>query len=166
MSLSAPKEGPALLGPLCAEVSPGGEIYVGSLLDSGWGGGNNIGTVVRMRPMLDGLPPGIREVRAVPKGLAVEFTHPVDPKLVANPGNYSLASYTRVSTPAYGGDDVERRVEEISSVTAASDGRSVILHLSEWREGFVYELHVKNLAGETEEFFPSEAHYTLRKAPR
>jgi hypothetical protein len=166
MSYDAPPEGPALLGPLCAEVSPEGDLYVGSLLDSGWGGGNNIGAVVRMRPAPDELPAGIREVRAAPEGLVVEFTRPVDPQLASNHDSYSLSSYTRVSTPAYGGDDVDRRQEEITSVAAASDGLSAVLGLKEWREGYVYELHVKNLGGDSEEFFPAEAHYTLRRAPR
>jgi hypothetical protein len=166
MSLAGPSEGPALLGPLCAEVSPDGSIYVGSLLDSGWGGGNNIGTVVRMRPVLDEMPPGIREVRASPEGMVIEFTGPVEPELASDRSSYSLASYTRISTPAYGGDDVDRRVEEISSAVASRDGRSVVLHLNEWREGYVYELHVKNLAGAGHEFFPAEAHYTLRRAPK
>ncbi len=166
LTYGQPKEGPALLGPLCAEVSPAGDLYVGSLLDSGWGGGNNIGAVVRMRPVPEELPAGIREVRAEPRGLVVEFTRPVSRDRAADAKNYALASYTRISTPAYGGDDVNRRTEDVQAIEAAPDGRSVVLRLKEWREGYVYELHVKNLASGQEEFFPAEAHYTLRRAPR
>jgi hypothetical protein len=119
-----------------------------------------------MRPAADELPAGIREVRAEPRGLRVEFTRPVDPRRAADADNYSLASYTRISTPAYGGDDTNRRTEDISAVEVAPDGRSVLLPLGEWREGYVYELHLKNLAEDQEEFFPAEAHYTLRRAPR
>jgi hypothetical protein len=165
LTYETPQEGPPLLGPLCAEVSPDGDLYVGSLLDSGWGGGNNIGSLVRMRPVPEDLPAGIREVRAEPRGLTVEFTRPVDRARAGDAGNYSLASYTRVSTPAYGGDDTDRRTEAISRVEVAPGGRSVLLHLNEWREVYVYELHLKNLAAGEQEFFPAEAHYTLRRAP-
>jgi mono/diheme cytochrome c family protein len=166
MSYPAPEGGPSLLGPLCAEVSPAGDLYVGSLLDSGWGGGNNIGTIVRMRPIPENLPAGIREVRASPQGLVVEFTRPVDSQRASDRGNYSLTSYTRISTPAYGGDDVDRRMEEIIGISATPDGLSATLRLKEWRENFVYELHLKNLAGAGQEFFPAEAYYTLRRTPR
>jgi hypothetical protein len=120
-----------------------------------------------MRPVPEKLPAGIREVRASPEGMVVEFTRPVDSRLASDRRSYELSSYTRISTPAYGGDDVDRRVEEIASVAAAApDGASVVLRLKEWREGFMYELHVKNLTGSDTEFFPAEAHYTLRRAPR
>lgn len=165
LSYDQPREGAAFLGPLCAEVSPEGDLYVGSLLDSGWGGGNNIGSLVRMRPTPEELPAGIREVRAEPAGLVVEFTQPVDRRRASERANYSLASYTRISTPAYGGNDVNRRNEAIQSLRVAEDGTSVVLELAEWREGYVYELHLKNIARGDQEFFPAEAHYTLRQAP-
>ena len=38
------------LGPLTAAVSPRGELYVGDIRDSGWGGGPNHGAVVRLTP--------------------------------------------------------------------------------------------------------------------
>jgi hypothetical protein len=40
------------------------------------------------------------------------------------------------------------------------------IHLAELREGYVYELRLENLAGDDRPFFPSEAHYTLHRAPR
>ncbi|MBW3599772.1 MAG: hypothetical protein KY475_21185, partial [Planctomycetes bacterium] len=134
-------------------------------LDSGWGGGNNIGAIVRMRPNPGNLPPGICEVRAEPEGLRVEFTAPVDRRRAADKANYSLESYTRISTPAYGGDDKNRRTETIASVEVAPDAASVLLRLGQWREGYVYELHLRNFASKGQEFFPAEAHYTLRRAP-
>ena len=35
---------------MCA-VSPRGDLYVGGIRDSGWGGANNIGEIVRLRDL-------------------------------------------------------------------------------------------------------------------
>jgi hypothetical protein len=136
---------------------------VGGLRDSGWGGANNIGEVVRLRLAPEEIPNGIAEVRATPDGFTVDFVHPVSKELGTRIDNYALSSYTRESTPAYGGPDIDRRTEKINSVSLSPDARQARLHLSELREGYVYELHVKNLVGEAVPFFPAEAHYTLGK---
>jgi hypothetical protein len=159
-----PPQAEPLEGPVVCEVAPDGDLYIGNLRDSGWGGGNNTGSLVRLRPAGE-LPAGIAEVRAVPGGLQVLFTAPVDAELAARPASYFLASYRRTSTPAYGGPDEDRREEKIFAVRLSPDLRSATLTLDELREGFVYELQVKNLAPEGQKFFPAEAHYTLRKKP-
>ena len=101
----------------------------------------------------------------------LEIQHAILPRdgaekvTVADPQSYSIQSYTRASTPAYGGPDQERRAEKVQRVQVADDRRSVTLELPELRTGFVYELHVKHLAREGETFFPAEAYYTLNAIP-
>jgi hypothetical protein len=165
-SLEKPK-GDNFLGPISCAISPRGELYVGSIRDSGWGGGANVGEIVRIEPPknVKSLPPGIAEVTASKDGFQIAFTQPVDAQLAADVANYSLESFTRESTPAYGGDDKHRRAEKISSVVVADDRRSVLLKLDELRTGYVYEFHLKNLAGGDREFFPAEAYYTLNVVP-
>ena len=95
------------------------------------------------------------------------FTRPVDRQRAGSLENYSLISYTRVSTPAYGGSDKRRRVEKPSRAVVAADGMSVELQLDDLRQGFVYEFRLKNLAGSSQTpFHPAEAYYTLRSIPR
>jgi hypothetical protein len=150
-------------GPVSCAVSPRGELYIGNLRDSGWGAGTNTGSIVRMRKSGQ-LPAGIAEVRASKSGFTIQFTALVDRALAADSTNYAISSYRRVSTPAYGGPDVDRREETIRGVTVSSDARQATLDLAELREGFVYEFHLRKLAGD-ELFFPDEAYYTLRKKP-
>jgi len=166
LSRSAARPAETLLGPLCCAVAPDGDLYVGSIRDSGWGGANNVGEVVRLRPHADGFPPGIAEVRAIPEGLVIDFTQAIDAKQASQPRNYVVSSYRRISTPAYGGDDVDRRSETIASVEVASDARSVTLGLKQLREGFVYELRLKNIASQGKRLFPNEAYYTMRRVPK
>jgi hypothetical protein len=124
-----------------------------------------VGELVRLRPLVGDLPCGIAEVRATNSGFVVKFTKPVDRRLAADVANYSLASYTRISTPAYGGNDTQRRVESIRAIQVATDALSVKLTVSKLRRGFVYEMNLRKLSPDRGEFFPSQAHYTLRVIP-
>ncbi len=166
-SFDVPGERETFVGPLSCAVSPRGELYVGCIRDSGWGGGNNIGSLVKMRFNPSELVAGIAEVRAQPGGFKIVFTRPVDRQRAASLENYSLISYTRVSTPAYGGSDKDRRIEKPSRVVVAADRTSVDLHLDDLRQGFVYEFRLKDLVGSAQQpFHPAEAYYTLRAIPR
>jgi mono/diheme cytochrome c family protein len=158
-----PKNG--FLGPIVCAVSPRGEVYVGSIRDSGWGAGNNVGEIVRVRIEPERLPCGIAEVRAIADGFTIDFFRPVDRNRAGSAESYAVQSYRRESTPAYGGRDLDRRTEPVKSVTTSDDARRVTLRLAELRPGFVYEFRLKNLSPEGD-FHPAEAHYTLRVVPK
>ncbi|HUE74822.1 MAG TPA: c-type cytochrome [Pirellulaceae bacterium] len=160
---SSPEKG--FLGPVVCAVSPRGELYVGSIRDSGWGAGNNIGEVVQVKIESDKLPAGIAEVRAVRGGFEIDLFRAVDAAKAGDAANYSISSYRRESTPAYGGPDLDRRIEKVANVNVSPDRRRATLKLAELREGFVYELQVKNLTADGSLFHPAEAHYTLRRLP-
>lgn len=153
----------APLGPICCEVSPTGELFVGSLRDSGWGAANNIGEVIRIQVDSKKLGHGLAEMRAVAGGFELHFFAPVEKSLAEQTENYSLSSYRRESTPAYGGNDIDRRTEKVAAVKLDTSRRVVKLAVDSLRSGHVYELRLKSLAPEGEVFFPAEAHYTLRK---
>jgi hypothetical protein len=150
-------------GPIVCEVSPGGDLYVGSLQDSGWSGGQNTGSIVRLRP--GELPLGIAEVRATANGFVIDFTGPVDENKAMDASQYAIRSYRRISTPAYGGDDQDERTERVRSVRISADQRQVTLQLNEMREGFVYEFNLKPIGPDASALFPDQAHYTLRSIP-
>ncbi|MFI4876096.1 MAG: hypothetical protein ACIALR_12185, partial [Blastopirellula sp. JB062] len=157
----------ALLGPIACAVSPSGELIIGNMRDGGWGGGANVGSLVKMRPLEGEMPSGIDEVRAVSDGFVIRYTQPVDAQAAVDKKNYSLSSYRRESTPAYGGDDLDSRPEAIDGIEISSDQLEVRLRLDELRAGFVYELHVDDaVAGEGRKLFPAEAYYTLRVIPK
>ncbi len=162
-----PLDGPPLLGPVVAAVSPSGDLYIGCLRDSGWGGANNIGSIVKCRPQLEQLPSGIVRVRIAPEGFQLDFARALDRKRALEPKHFAISSYTRTPTPAYGGPDQNRRNEPIESVELSRDGKTVTLSLKQpLRPGYVYEFHLQNLTPHaTEKFFPVEAHYTVLKVP-
>ena len=151
-------------GPIVCELSPEGDLYVGNLHDSGWGGGNNTGSIVRLRPS-GPLPLGIAEVRATPTGLTIDFTGAVDVSQAKKLQNYQIRSYRRVSTPAYGGDDLDERTEIAKSIAISDNRRRVTLEFEQLREGCVYELNLGDLAPDGQSLFPSQAHYHMRSIP-
>jgi hypothetical protein len=156
-----------LLGPIVCAVKPTtGELYIGEIRDSGWGAGNNVGQIVKIKIEPEKLPCGIAEMKATADGFTLDFFQPVDAKKAADLANYSLQSYRRESTPAYGGPDLDRRTEKIAAIEVSKDKKRVTLKLPELRERFVYELRLKNLAPRGAMFHPDEAHFTLRQIPK
>ncbi|MDZ4684715.1 MAG: PA14 domain-containing protein [Planctomycetaceae bacterium] len=164
--LSKPGEtnGPEeLLGPICVAFSPDGDLYVGSLHDSGWLGGLNTGDIVRFRANGE-LPNGLREVRATRDGFAIEFVHPLDDSLAAKPQAYTISGYTRVWQGEYATPDSARHNVTVKTATLSDDRRTVRLSLDGLKTGHVYDIAVGNVAGE-KRLWPHAAVFTLHKAP-
>jgi hypothetical protein len=151
---------------LCGAVSPKGDIYIGSIQDSGWLGGTNIGDVVRLRPN-GKLPVGIREIRAVAGRFEISFTGPIDRTAAVKNENYVISGYTRQWQGAYATSDTGRHKLDVQSVDVAPDGLSVVVHTSRQQEGYVYEINCGKIgfAGQTT-LWPAGGHYTLNRVPR
>ncbi|MCA9246046.1 MAG: c-type cytochrome [Planctomycetales bacterium] len=165
LSAPATNRKPALLGPIAAAIAPDGDLYIGSIRDSAWGAGQNVGEIVRAK-FNGNLPPGIAEVQTLDNGFEISFTSPVDSAKLAAVANYSLLSYRREATPAYGGPDLDRRSEKIDAVEPADDAQSVVLRLPEMRRGHLYEIHLQSLVDGEETFFPAEAYVTVGPIPQ
>lgn len=160
------RSGALLQGPLTCGVSPEGDLVIGTIRDSGWGGAGNIGGLVRLSFRPESLPIGIAKLRATARGLRVEFTRPIAPEHLAALFADSLRSFRRESTPAYGGPDLDQRSEPIAGIEPSDDGRSVELRLEHApRAGFVYRLSLDASAID-EPLFPAEAYYTMNRVPR
>jgi glucose/arabinose dehydrogenase len=159
----APAAGEGFLGPVACAVSPRGELLVGDIRDSGWGGGRNVGAVVRLR--LEGeVPPGIREARAWSGGFLLEFTRPLDPAPASDPSSYSISAYRRVWSGGYATPDRDRHAVAVSDAAVLDGGRAVRLRVAPLRAGFLHEIHVRAAAA-GEPLWPSTAHYTLNEIP-
>ncbi len=157
-----PAREPAFLGPLSAGVSPRGRIYAGNIWDSGWLGGANVGSIVILEP--EGkLPFGIREVRLLPGGFALEFTGEVDRAQGSDPKSFQLTAYRRIWKGGYATPDQERHSPPVSEAAIEEDGRTVRLKVEPLREGFLYEIHARAAGRSGEAPWPGAAYYTLNK---
>lgn len=151
------------LGPLAIARSPAGDIYLGNMKDSGWGGGDNIGTVCRLTP--GELPAGLAEIRARRGGLELEFTRAVNEALASRAAAYSVSAYRRPYQGGYATPVVDRHEVKVVGVEVKDKGRRVLLELEPFREGFLYELHLTRLIEGDGEFWPDEGHFTLHEIP-
>ncbi len=161
---TAPNSRDGFLGTLCGAVSPNGDIYIGSIHDSGWLGGANVGDIVRLRPN-GKLPPGIREIRARDSQFLISFTAPVDKAAAARRENYEISGYTRKWQGSYATPDSGRHQLAVESVHASADGLSVVLHCVRQQEGHVYEITCGKIGSDGQPLWPTVGHYTLNNMP-
>ncbi|MBX3438747.1 MAG: hypothetical protein KF861_14730, partial [Planctomycetaceae bacterium] len=153
------------LGPMCGLATSNGDVYIGSIFDSGWLGGPNTGEIVKLTPNASPVPNGIRELRATSEGFEIDFLRPVDPNVALDPKSYVLAGYTRAWQGAYATPDSGRYSPRIESLSQSSDRRTTVLRVDELRTAYVYELNCSSLAADDESWFPAAAHYTMNRIP-
>ena len=151
------------LGPLSITTAPNGDIYIGSVHDSGWLGGQNTGSIVKLTPSGD-LPNGIKEIQATPDGFEIRFQQSVDKSAATNPENYSLSGYTREWKGGYATEDSGRFQPKVETATLSADGTRVRLGTSELKPGFVYEINCR-LKDKEVSLWPATGHYTLHRIP-
>jgi hypothetical protein len=154
------------IGPICSAVSPDGAIYIGSIWDSGWQGGQNNGGITRLDPAADGLPNGIREVKATPGGFEVTFFKPVDRSAAVDPASWSVQAYTRVWGGSYATPDSGRHTLEAGDVQISSDGLRVRFDVEQLRSGYMYDISVAGELAASQELWPTEAHYSMKVVPK
>ncbi len=153
------------LGPLCCGISPKGEIYIGSIADSGWAGGQNTGSIVKLKGNGQ-RPNGIREIRATRDGFDIDFFAPVDHARATNAENYSISGYTRVWGGAYATPDSDRHRCNVVSITLSDDKKTAKLKVdSRKTPNYVYDISCRDVAPADQAFFPSYGFFTLHKIP-
>jgi mono/diheme cytochrome c family protein len=151
------------LGPLSITTAPNGDIYIGSIRDSGWLGGLNTGSIVKLKPTSD-LPNGIKEIQATPDGFEIQFQQPINRTEATSLDSYSISGYTRAWKGGYATPDSGRFQPEVEAATLSKDGTRVRLRTSELKTGFLYELNCR-IKDNDAPLWPATGHYTLHRIP-
>ena len=156
---------PNFEGPLCCGVSPKGEIYIGSIADSGWAGGQNTGSIVKLKGNGQ-RPNGIREIRATRDGFDIDFFAPVDRARATNPEHFSISGYTRVWGGAYATPDSDRHRCKVLAIELSDDGKTAKLQVdSRKAPNYVYDISCREVADPNKPFFPGYGFFTLHRIP-
>ena len=157
--------GANFIGPICSAVSANGELYIGSIWDSGWQGGRNTGGIARLTADPDSFLNGIQEVRAIKGGFEVEFFEPVPTARATNASLWNIQAFTRTWGGSYATPDSERFTAKIESATIDASGRIVTLRVSDQRAGFLYDIAAPQDLSDGVEMWPTEAHYSMKVVP-
>jgi mono/diheme cytochrome c family protein len=155
------------LGPLCGGVAPDGAIYIGSIYDSGWLGGNNTGDIVRLVPN-GKLPNGIRELRVTKDGFEIEFIRAIDRAAATKPAAYSITGYNRIWKGSYATPDSNRHTLPVKTVSVSKDKKTVRLVVPNRRAGgYLYEVRVGEIGAKPQRaLWPATGYYTLHRIPK
>jgi hypothetical protein len=155
-----------LLGPICGMTTETGDIYIGTLQDSGWLGGLNQGQVIRFTPAAETATNGIREIRATAGGFEIEFIAPVDAASATNSASYSVSGYTRVWEGTYATEDSGRYALDVEAVTLSHDARTASITCGPLKTGFVYDVGCGGVADAGgDALFPNIGYYTMNRVP-
>lgn len=153
------------LGVLCGAQSPGGDLYIGGIHDSGWNGGPNVGEIVKLRRRAV-LPAGIERISATPTGFEIHFTQPVDARLAQELSLYAISGTTRQWTSGYATPDSGQHRLVVERVELSADGRRSSLVTTGRQTGHVYEFKLDGLRSATgEPLWPAVGYYTLHRVP-
>lgn len=160
-----PPEVPNFEGTLSGTVAPNGDLYIGCIHDSGWLGGQNLGSLVRLR-FTGALPLGIRELRVQKSGFVIDMTGPLKRSTAQMASLYSISGYTRKWQGTYATPDSDRHRIAVHEVDVSPDGLQVRLTTDPLKPGYVYEVSCGKIGPDPSvALWPSIGHYTVNRIP-
>ncbi|MCA9061761.1 MAG: hypothetical protein KDA96_01800 [Planctomycetaceae bacterium] len=171
--LSLPGQGAGgsnFVGPICLQIGEAGEIYIGSIWDSGWQGGTNTGAVERLVPSQTGMKNGIREIRAIANGFEISFFDRIEQTAAVRPDAWSLQGFTRVWSGSYATPDSDRHNLTPSQITVTEGGMAVRIEVRErLKAGYMYDITFRPdetaAADLHSEWWPVMGFYSMKEVP-
>ncbi|MEO2030272.1 MAG: c-type cytochrome [Fuerstiella sp.] len=158
--------GSNFVGPICSAVAPDGAIFIGSIWDSGWEGGQNTGGITRLVPSAEGLPNGIQELTATPTAFEIEFFRPVNKAAAGKAASWSVQGYTREWGGSYATPDSGRYTLTPEEIEVLEGGKRVRITMKNFKPGYVYNVSATGPLADSAKLWPSEAHYSMKVVPQ
>ena len=108
----------------------------------------------------------MKDIHALPDGLEIEFTLPVDAAKLKNALNYKVNSFTYKYHHNYGSPVINNRERKIVGIVPSADGKKVKLVLDSLMEGYIHEVRVKDLVSISQRTLLHDfAYYTMNNIP-
>jgi len=144
---------------------PDGCLYACSIGSGGnWNWRDTRFGLQRLRPT-DASVFEIAQVSALPYGLVVQFTEPVDPAWLRDPKSFALRQWRYEATEQYGGPKIDEEEIIVSEATPDAAGRSVVLRAPSIKAGRVVYLRTNPVSRSGEKIWSTEAWYTMNAKP-
>ncbi|MEY2648446.1 MAG: hypothetical protein RL282_1159 [Bacteroidota bacterium] len=108
----------------------------------------------------------MKDIHALPDGLEIEFTLPVDASKLKNAMSYTVNSFTYKYHHNYGSPIINNRERKIVGIVPSADGKKVKLVLDSLIEGYIHEVRVKDLVSTNQRTLLHDfAYYTMNNIP-
>jgi uncharacterized cupredoxin-like copper-binding protein len=108
----------------------------------------------------------MKNISALPDGLEIEFTKPVDPSKIKNPLCYAISSFTYMYHHQYGSPIINNRMRKIKGIVPSSDGRKVKLVLDSLLAGYIHEIKLTGMeSADQQSLLHNFAYYTMNNIP-
>ena len=112
------------------------------------------------------VPFEILNMRAQPDGFELEFTHPVNRQLAADPQQYQVTGFNYKYHHNYGSPVIDKETNPVHRAVVSKDGRKVRLVVSGLRKGYIHELRAEGLRSEANRpLLHNVGYYTLNNIP-
>jgi len=142
-----------------------GRIFVGGS-DRGWGARGGKPFCFEKVEWTGRVPFEIHEMRVLPDGFEITFTHPVDAAIASDVKSYAMREFTYAYREEYGGPEVDEVLPKITVAKVATDGKSVRLRIEPLTKGHIHELHLDGVkSADGLPLLHPVAYYTLNEIP-
>jgi hypothetical protein len=113
------------------------------------------------------VPFEIKEINIKKDGFLIHFTKPIDKRLAAVDGTYSITTYTHNYAAGYGSPEVDHTTSKVTKASPSSDGMSVRVYLKTIMEGHIHDFDLAPLtSNDGEKLLHSKAYYTVNEIPK
>ena len=113
------------------------------------------------------VPFEIKEINIKPDGFKITFTRPIDQTIAAEPGNYTITTYTHVYHAGYGSPEVDQTAPKVTEVVPADDGLSVYVHLDKIAEDHIHDFDFSKITTpDGQPLVHKQAYYTVNEIPK
>ncbi len=152
-------------GVLRMEWGPDRSLYVG-MTDRGWSSTGTKPFGLQRLAWTGKTPFEIKTIQARPDGFELEFTHPVDRAVAANPGSYEIVDFTYKYHHIYGSPVINQQNRRVFMVEASSEAKKVRLFVPGLREGYIYQITAKGVKSRSgQSLLHDVGYYTLNYIP-
>ncbi len=108
----------------------------------------------------------IKDIKAKPDGLELEFTLPVDKALAQDASHYQVNGFTYHYHHQYGSEIMNMENSPIKGLIVSEDGMKVRLVLDNMREGYIHEVKVTDmLSYQGNNLLHTVGYYTMNNIP-
>jgi azurin/glucose/arabinose dehydrogenase len=150
---------------IALDKSRGGTMYVG-LTDRGWSSTGEKSYGLQRIEWNGNVPFEMKTITATPDGFDIEFTHPIDKEIAADPSLYNVTSFTYMYRYEYGSPIINQESAPVKGIKISDDGKTVRLVVDNLRKYYIHELKLgdlKSVSGTS--LLHDVGYYTLNNIP-